>query len=122
MTNPAVRFAGGVSRKDANALDSDMRTTNDFLMAMRKRESATEFACYIRNVTPAAVKLSIPLGSAEAEPTMSDDEYERALARSRAMVAEPLTTTAPPTSPATQAPVATPVTTNDNDPSKAGEW
>ena len=122
MTNPAIRFAGGVSRKDANALDSDMRTTNDFLMAMRKRENATEFACYIRNATPAAVKLSIPLGSAEGEPTMSEAAYETLLARSRAMVAEPLATTAAPTPPATQAAVATPVAAPAIDPSKAGEW
>ena len=122
MTNPAIRFAGGVSRKDANALDSDMRTTTDFLMAMRKQDSATEFACYIRNVTPSAVKLRIPLGSAEGEPTMTEREYDRVVARSRAMVSEPLATTAPSTPLATQASVATPVTPSNFDPSKAGEW
>ena len=60
MTNPAVRFAGGVSQKDANALDSDMRTTAGFLMAMRKSKTETEFSCYVRNVTDSAVKLCHP--------------------------------------------------------------
>ncbi len=90
MTNPAIRFAGGVSQKDANALDSDMRTTNDVLMATRKRNTITEFACYVRNLTPTAVTLQVPLGLAEREPNMSDDAHAALRDRSRALLAEPL--------------------------------
>ena len=59
-------------------------------MAMRKRADATEFAIYVRNVTAVAVKLEIPLGRVEREPTMSDDKYQSVLARCRALVAQPL--------------------------------
>ena len=82
MTNPAIRFAGGMSRKDANALDSDMRTTAEFLMGMQKRKDETEFACYVRNFTRSAVKLAIPLGSAEREPRLTEDEHATVLTRS----------------------------------------
>lgn len=117
MANPAIRFAGGVSRKDANALDSDMRTTGDFLMAMRKRADATEFACYVRNDTDAAVKLEIPLGRVEGEPIMSDEQYQAVLARSRALVAQPLVGETQPAPAAASSDV--PPT---EDPSNASEW
>ena len=90
MTNPAIRFAGGVSQKDANALDSDMRTTNDVLMATRKTKTTTEFACYVRNLTPSAVTLQVPIGLAENEPQMTDEAYATLRDRSRALLAEPL--------------------------------
>ena len=90
MTNPAIRFAGGVSQKDANALDSDMRTTNDVLMATRKTKTTTEFACYVRNLTPSAVTLQVPIGLAENEPQMTDEAYATLRGRSRALLAEPL--------------------------------
>jgi len=89
MTNPAIRFAGGISQKDAHALDADMRTTTDFLMRMHKRRDNTDFACYVRNVTPSALKLTLPLGAAEREPTMSDDAYARLLVRVRSAIAAP---------------------------------
>ena len=120
MTNPAVRFAGGVSQKDANALDSDMRTTAGFLMGMHKKREETEFACYVRNVTHSAVKLVIPIGSAEREPQMTEDEYAAALARSRALVATPLVLVTPVAAPARVTPSPTPAPVDD--PTKASEW
>lgn len=90
LTNPAVRLAGGVSQKDANALDGDMRTESDFLMGMRKRAHHTEFACFVRNMISEAIKLSVPLGRAEREPRMSDHAHAKLLARVRAEVAVPL--------------------------------
>lgn len=123
MTNPAVRFAGGVSQKDANALDSDMRTTAGFLMGMHKSRGETEFACYVRNVTRSAVQLKIPLGTAEREARMTNNEYDHVLARSRALVAEPLSinTTAETPEVTTRAPQS-PAPITADDPAKAGEW
>lgn len=117
MANPTIRFAGGVSRKDANALDADMRTTGDFLMAMRKRADATEFACYVRNVTSAAVKLDIPLGRVEREPVMTDEQYLAVLERSRALVAQPLNLAQP-----ASVPMGTTDSSKDDDPSTDSEW
>lgn len=93
MTNPSIRFAGGVSQKDANALDADMRTTAAFLMNMRKHKAETEFACYIRNVTESALALRVPLGRAEREPRMDDRAYAQLKDRIRRQVAAPLAET-----------------------------
>jgi hypothetical protein len=90
MTNPAVRFVGGVSEKDAHALDADMRTTSDFLMGMRKRATDTEFACYVRNYTASALVLRVPLGRAEREPRMELTAYASLKDRVRRQVAAPI--------------------------------
>ena len=90
MTNPATRFAGGVSHTDANALDADMRTSSEFLMSTRKGAKSTEFACYVKNMTSAAVKLTVPLGLVENSPRMTKLDHRRIIERSRALVAEPL--------------------------------
>ena len=127
MTNPAIRFAGGVSQKDANALDSDMRTTNDVLMATRKTKTTTEFACYVRNLTPSAVTLQVPIGLAENEPQMTDEAYATLRDRSRALLAEPLrlpeANSEPVIVPAPAVPARTPVgpTPPRHDPSKPTE-
>ena len=120
MTNPAIRFAGGVSNRDANALDADMRTSSDFLMNMRKSADATEFACYVRNVTPAATKLTVPLGIVEREPAMSSEKYSEILDRSRALVAEPIGPSASPAPPPAPEPSAAPQPTID--PSTPSAW
>ncbi len=90
MTNPAIRFAGGVSDKDARALAADMRTTSSFLMGTRKRTQETEFACFIRNHTASAVSLSVPLGRAEREPKMSAADFAWLRDRVRGEVAAPI--------------------------------
>jgi hypothetical protein len=90
MTNPAIRFVGGVSQKDAHAVDADMRTSADFLMGMRKKASETEFACYIRNLTPSAICLKVPLGRAEREAHMDGAAYAILRDRIRRQVAAPI--------------------------------
>lgn len=135
MTNPSIRFAGGVSRKDANALDADMRTTADFLMNMRKTGAATEFACYVRNETPAAVKITVPLGTLERAPTMSESQYAAVLALARRLVSEPdrsekpvqasppsLKTPPPMPPPVTTPPSSAPSPTPPHNPATPGEW
>lgn len=101
LKTTAIHIAGALSASDAAALAPDMRTSSEFLMRLRKRETATEFACHVRGVTPTAVKLSVPFGVVEREPRMSDAAYARLLARVRAQVASPLTPTSkkPPAMP-----------------------
>jgi hypothetical protein len=53
-----------------------MRCEPEFLHEMRKSARHTEFACSIRNVTPAAVKLTVPFGQMEARPRMSEAELQ----------------------------------------------
>jgi hypothetical protein len=43
----------------------DMRTTSDFILSQPK----LHFAAHIRNVTPHAVSIPVPVGEIEAEPT-----------------------------------------------------
>lgn len=94
-TNTSVKMCGGVSEHDARLLAPDMNTTAEVLRGTRKVDGQWgEFACHVRNVTPAAVTLRIPFGALEAEPRMSDRAHRRLRALNRARygsvpVAEP---------------------------------
>jgi hypothetical protein len=91
MTTAAVRFAGGVSDEDARALKSDMRTSADFLLSMRKRNRIdTQFACFVRNYTANALTFTIPFGRVEKQPWMTREALAKFLARNRAAVAAPI--------------------------------
>ena len=73
--NTTIKFAGGISDKDARALASDMRTSVDMLLSMRKRADQTEFALSVRNQTPHALKTDIPLGFLEGVDVMSAEDH-----------------------------------------------
>ena len=68
MTNTAIKLVGGLSEADARTLAGNMRSTPEFLLGMKKHESAkiTQFACWVRNTTPSAIRLNVPLGLMEA--------------------------------------------------------
>lgn len=89
LASTSIKFAGGLSSKDANTLDSEFRVDAAFLLAQKKRNEHTEFACYVRNFTNQALSVRIPLGYVEALPTMSRDAYEELLSRSRAEYSAP---------------------------------
>lgn len=74
-SNTSIKFAGGVSDRDARALAPDMRTTPTFIMDRRKHEKATQFACFVRNATPQALSVTVPFGSIEREEMLSESEY-----------------------------------------------
>jgi hypothetical protein len=69
--NTAIKFAGGVSDKDARALAPDMRCKSEFIAAQRKHDDHTTFAAYVRNLTPTALSLSVPFGALDRQPYMS---------------------------------------------------
>lgn len=75
MSNAAIRLAGGVSAADARALAPEMHTTPDFLIEMMKRKDATQFAAYIRNLTPRAIRLTVPFGTVEGMERMSEESF-----------------------------------------------
>lgn len=79
----SIKFAGGVSAKDATALDSEFRCTSDFLLAQRKHKKLTEFACYVKNYTRRGLSVSVPLGFVEKLPTLNRSEYETLLEGNR---------------------------------------
>ncbi|HLK57620.1 MAG TPA: hypothetical protein VKU00_13730 [Chthonomonadaceae bacterium] len=83
--NTAIKMAGGVSTADARALAPELRTTADFVLSQPR----LHFACHIRNVTPQAVSIPIPVRRLEEQPRLSSEDYERALAYNRSRVSLP---------------------------------
>lgn len=76
MTNTSIKLAGGLSDKDTRDMAREMRTNPDFIAAMTKGQSETSFAAFVRNVTPQAMKLTIPFGTVESMPQMSEKSFE----------------------------------------------
>jgi len=85
-SNTSIKFAGGVSDRDARSLAPDMRTTPTVIMGQRKQQDATQFACYIRNTTPHALSVSVPFGTLERQKTRSDEDYLKLRERNRRAV------------------------------------
>lgn len=101
--NTSVKFAGGVSAKDARALSDDMRCSPDFLGSMRKRGDQTEFAGFIKNITPHALRIAVPLGALDKLPRLTEAEYEALRERNREkycgrLADMPIVTPPPPSS------------------------
>lgn len=84
MASTSLKFAGGVSSKDARALADDMRTDADFIRAMRKRHGRSEFAAYVKNRTESAVRINVELGKINALPSLDDAQYQTLIERNRA--------------------------------------
>lgn len=54
-----------------------MHCDADDIQSMKKHEHQdAEFACMVRNVTPRAVRLTVPFGVMERLPVMSDEQYQ----------------------------------------------
>ena len=89
LASTTIKFAGGVSAKDANVLNSELRCTAEFLMSQRKERDYTEFACHVRNFTGKALSVHIPLGYVESLPTMDASEQRHLLEENRALYSAP---------------------------------
>lgn len=89
LASTTIKFAGGLSAKDAGILDSEFRTDTDFLLGMKKGKNYTEFACYVKNYTNKALVISIPLGFVEDKPKITAFQYEELLDRNRELYSEP---------------------------------
>jgi hypothetical protein len=87
MASTAIKLAGGVSAGDASILAREMRAEPEFLLSMRKHAKSTDFACFIRNVTPQPVALTVPFGQMEGKPRMSESERQAVLLQNRSRVA-----------------------------------
>lgn len=69
--NTSIKFAGGVSDKDARALSGMLRCTPEFIEAQPKGY----FAAFVRNYTDHAISLGVPFGYLESLERMSDDDW-----------------------------------------------
>ncbi len=102
--NTTIKFAGGVSDRDAHALARNMRTTPEFL----ESQSKGSFAAFVRNVTPHAVSLHIPFGQLEGQKRMTPAEQATVRDRMRAQYAVPYAEAQQPTAETAPSPTADP--------------
>jgi hypothetical protein len=83
-SNTSLKCVGGVSAKDARAMADELRTSADFIESVRRRGDRTEFAVYLKQQTPRAIRLSVPLGFLERQPLMPEEALEALLTANRA--------------------------------------
>ena len=81
--NTSMKCAGGVSAKDARVLAEELHTTVEFIDGMRRRGPTTEFAVWVKNETPHAIRLSVPLGFLERQHTLDDEDFDLLLDENR---------------------------------------
>ena len=84
FSSTSIKYAGGVSSRDASTFATEMRSGREFLESMRKHDRTTTFACHVRNITPQALAVSVPLGRVEREGRMSEAAWRKVLADNRA--------------------------------------
>ena len=70
--NTAIKFAGGVSAKDARTLAGDLRTDAGFI----ERQDKLHFAAMVRGTTKRAVSIAIEPGQMESQPRLTDEERQ----------------------------------------------
>jgi hypothetical protein len=83
LANTSIKCAGGVSAKDARALADELHTTPEFIDGMKRRGPRSEFALWVKHVTGQAIRLSVPLGFLERQPTLDEEGYEALVTASR---------------------------------------
>jgi hypothetical protein len=67
----AIKITGPVAHTDAVLLSREMYTTTDFIRSMRARERKdADWAVYVQNVTPRAIRVTVPYGQLEAMPKL----------------------------------------------------
>ena len=79
--NTSIKFAGGVSTKDARVLAPMMGCTPELI----EMQSKGSFAAFVRGITKSAIPLKFPLGHMEELPQMNGSEFNalRALMRKK---------------------------------------
>jgi hypothetical protein len=89
MASTSIKFAGGVSARDAAAFAKEMRCDPEFVQGMRKHGNATEFACWIKNTTPQAIRIDVPFGVVSCRPALDQAAYSSLIAANRARYCAP---------------------------------
>ncbi len=93
LSNTSMKCVGGVSAKDSRALAEELHTTPEFIDGMRRRGPRTEFAVWVKHVTPHAVRMSVPLGFLERQYTLDEEDYDLLLETNRQRYCGTLETT-----------------------------
>jgi hypothetical protein len=82
-SNTSLKCVGGVSAKDARGMADELHTTTDFIESVRRRGDRTEFAVWLKQTTPSAIRLSVPLGFLERQLTLDDETLDALTERNR---------------------------------------
>lgn len=82
-SNTSLKCVGGVSAKDARALADELHTTSEFIESMKRRHGRSEFAVWLKQMTPQAIRLSVPLGFLERQPLLTEEAFEEVLDANR---------------------------------------
>jgi hypothetical protein len=82
-SNTSLKCVGGVSAKDARALADELHTTSEFIESMKRRHGRSEFAVWLKQMTPQAIRLSVPLGFLERQPLLTEEALEEVLDANR---------------------------------------
>lgn len=118
--NTAIKFAGGVSAKDARALAPMMYCSPELIESQPKGS----FAAHVRGQTKTAVPLTFPFGYMEAMPRMGKDERTALRQRMREQYAvhySELGETSEPPAPHS-APLPTPAPSGHIDTTPSERW
>jgi hypothetical protein len=83
MASTSIKMVGGLSARDASVFSRDMRCEPEVLLSMRKDNTRSDFACFVRNLTERPIPLSVPLGAMEREPTLTAQALEAIKAQNR---------------------------------------
>ncbi len=83
LANTSIKIAGGINAKDAGILAAEMQSSSDFLMSMKKRSDTTEFALWVKHATPGSLRITVPLGFLEQQPTLLPEQYEKLVQQNR---------------------------------------
>jgi hypothetical protein len=95
MASTSIKLAGGVNARDASVFAREMRCEPEFVQSMRKQDKTTHFAYWIKNITPQAITLQVPLGSVNALPALDQNRYAALIAANRARYCTPPLTAIP---------------------------
>jgi len=87
MSSTSIKFAGGVSAKDAQVLAQNMQTKPETILSAKKNKRGTQFACYVRNLTAQPLMINIPFGVLEDMPKMSEADQQALFVANRERVA-----------------------------------
>ncbi len=83
LANTSIKAAGGMNAKDAKTLATEMGATSDYLQSMKKTHYSSDFAFWMKNDLPNAIKVNVPFGHLERQERMSASEFEVMLEQNR---------------------------------------
>jgi hypothetical protein len=88
LANTSIRLAGG-KVDDPKLAARLVNAEPEFVLAQQKVDNShSEFACYVDRVTPRGISITIPHGTVDKQPQMTDEQYRRLRAVNRSRLSD----------------------------------